>query len=115
MFDSDIEDYLNIQLEVPYKLFVSTESTFFNASVLFNGFEDYLEKCSEVTIKMYVKKEVSLEEIEAKLNEKLSFSRGFVNVYTVSEDVFDSINQFLQSFDTINSEYKMDYFRIENR
>lgn len=75
LFDSDIQDYLNKGKEASVKIFVSTEGTFNGKDSSFSNYEDYLNDCSLVEVKVFTVDELNVEEITSVLCERLNSRR----------------------------------------
>lgn len=99
IFDKDIEQIFQSAVNANCKVFVSTKSSFFGETDVFNNTDDYMKQCPVINISVIVLRETDFSSISTvMLNAGRDFTAS-VMIYCVTPDLFNDASAYSDGLD----------------
>lgn len=112
LYDVEIQDKLQLILGENYKVFVSTEMTFWSGAREISNFERYMEQLTFIKIHVYTLQEPDYQQIAETLLSEANGITFLVDVYHTTKSGYDSMTKYSDKL-SFENELSRDSFMIE--
>ena len=94
IYDKQVQDQLQLQLDSQYKIFISTKREFTIGKEKYDNAEDYMRACLYVYIAICTTEDPDFDKIYELLLNEMSDVNMSVSVYTLTEEGFDTVSEY---------------------